>query len=191
MAVNWKMAEQLAKEGKGTRVPGKHHSNWWNEETHSTETTVYEDVLQLDPSRPPRTCCTSCPARRSRTVAMWTPPVSTSWVAASWRHCSRSSASRRSRRPSLHKDFEGEFAGIPVLKYESVLHGEVKKPGLGPLHTEFDDKGNAYTSMFVSSEIVKWNVEIIGGPGPRAHLLQHRSPDACPVATARSPGAST
>ena len=28
------------------------------------------------------------------------------------------------------KDYEGEFAGIPVLKYESVLHGEVKKPCL-------------------------------------------------------------
>jgi nitrous-oxide reductase len=39
-------------------------------------------------------------------------------------------------------DLEGDFAGIPVLKYESVLHGEVKKPGLGPLHTEFDDNGN-------------------------------------------------
>ena len=46
-----------------------------------------------------------------------------------------------------------------MLKYDAVLHGEVKKPGLGPLHTEFDDKGNAYTSFFVSSEIVKWNVE--------------------------------
>jgi nitrous-oxide reductase len=57
------------------------------------------------------------------------------------------------------KDYEGEYDGIPVLKYESVLHGEVKKPGLGPLHTEFDDNGFAYTSMFVSSEIVKWNVK--------------------------------
>jgi nitrous-oxide reductase len=58
-----------------------------------------------------------------------------------------------------NKEFEGEFAGLPVIKYESALYGEVKKPGLGPLHTEFDEKGNAYTSMFVSSEIVKWNVK--------------------------------
>jgi nitrous-oxide reductase len=57
------------------------------------------------------------------------------------------------------KNYDGDYEGIPVLKYEAVLHGEVKKPGLGPLHTEFDDKGNAYTSFFVSSEIVKWNVE--------------------------------
>lgn len=57
-----------------------------------------------------------------------------------------------------NKDFEGEVDGIPVLRYEAVLAGEVQNPGLGPLHTEFDGRGYAYTSMFISSEIVKWQL---------------------------------
>jgi nitrous-oxide reductase len=54
--------------------------------------------------------------------------------------------------------FDGEVDDIPVLRYDAILAGEVEKPGLGPLHTEFDGRGNAYTSMFISSEVVKWKL---------------------------------
>ena len=56
-----------------------------------------------------------------------------------------------------NKTFDGDFRGIPILKYESVVEGEVPV-GLGPLHTQYDGKGNAYTSMFIDSNITKWKL---------------------------------
>src|ERR1041384_1736628 len=54
-------------------------------------------------------------------------------------------------------DTIGNESGIPVLRPEAIKVAEVPV-GLGPLHTQFDDQGYAYTSLFVESAVAKWKL---------------------------------
>jgi nitrous-oxide reductase len=55
------------------------------------------------------------------------------------------------------QDYSGNEDGIPVLRYDAVKEAEVNV-GLGPLHTQYDDQGYAYTSLFVESAVAKWKL---------------------------------
>ena len=158
MAVNWKKAEEYAKAGKGVKKQVKYAHNKYDESTHSATSTIENEVLVLDPKDCPdmiyfMPCPKSphgCDTDPTGEYIVGSGKLAATIPVFSFTKIQNAIAS---------KTFDGEYDGIPVLKYDAVLHGEVAKPGLGPLHTEFDANGNAYTSMFVSSEIVKWNVK--------------------------------
>lgn len=158
MAVNWKKAAELAKAGKGRKQAVKYASNRYDEKTHTATSTIKTEVTVMDVKDFPELVY-FIPCPKSPHGCDVDP--SGEYIVGSGKLAALIPVFSfdKIQKAIADKAFEGNYDGIPVIKYEAALYGEVKKPGLGPLHTEFDDKGNAYTTMFVSSEVVKWNVK--------------------------------
>lgn len=156
-AINWKIAENYVKEGKAKKVSAEYYHNYYDEKKHSAFTEIKKEVLILEPK--------DCPGMIYYLPTPKSPhgvdiDPSGEYIVAGGKLATVIPVHSFSKMMKAieQKQFEGEINGIPILKYNAVVAGEVKNPGLGPLHTEFDGNGYAYTSAFISSEIVKWKL---------------------------------
>lgn len=157
LAVNWKKAEEYVAQGKAKEWTTEFYHNRWDEKTHSALSEKKTKVKMLDPKDcPDFLYLMPCP--KSPHGADVDP--SGEYIVGGGKLATVIPVFSFSRmlKAIEEKKFDGDAGGIPVLQYDAVLAGEVKEPGLGPLHTEFDGKGYAYTSHFVSSEVVKWKL---------------------------------
>ena len=156
-AVNWKVIEEYVNNGGGTKMPADYAHNVYDESTHTGTTTMKKEVLTVDPLKVPGAVYFlptpksphGCDVDPTGQYIIGNGKLSADLTVHSF---------DKMIKAIEGKKFDGEAYGIPILKFEDVLAGTVKSGGLGPLHTEFDGKGNAYTTFFISSEVVKWKL---------------------------------
>jgi nitrous-oxide reductase len=133
--VNWKAAVQAVAEGKATPMDG---------------------VPVLDPAKVPGILYYVAVGKSPH--GMDVDPTG-KWIAAGGKLQPTATvlSFEKIQQAIAKRNFEGDLRGVPILKHESVVEGEVPV-GLGPLHTQYDGKGYAYTSMFIDSNITKWKL---------------------------------
>lgn len=156
-AVNWKIIEEYVNNGGGTKMPTNYAHNVYDEETHTATSTMKKEVLVVDPLKVPGAVY-FLPTPKSPHGCDVDP--SGEYIVGNGKLSANLTIHSFTKMLDAieNKKFDGEAYGIPILKFEDVLAGVVEQPGLGPLHTEFDGKGNAYTTFFISSEVVKWKL---------------------------------
>ena len=157
-AINWKKIEEYVKNGAGKMMPAKYAHNLWDDDKHMATHTMKKEVLVIDPKDVPGAIY-FLPTAKSPHGCDVDPTgeyiIGNGKLAAAMTIHSFS----KMIKAIENKAFDGDAYGIPVLKFDAVNYGILNQPGLGPLHTEFDTRGNAYTTFFISSEVVKWNIK--------------------------------
>jgi len=156
-AINWKMAEELIAKGEFTTMQSEYAHNVYDESTHMATSTIKKEVRVIDPSKYPGLVYL-LPTPKSP-HGMDVDPSGEYIIGSGKLAASMTAHSFTKMQDAIkNKKFDGDAYGIPILNYDDIVGGQVTQAGLGPLHTEFDGKGNAYTTFFISSEVVKWKL---------------------------------
>lgn len=157
-AVNWRRAEECVANGAAEQMPANYAHNLKNHRTGIAETTMMDSVTVLDP------------ANCSDLVYFLPTPKSPHGVDVDPTGEYIVPGGKLSATIAVHsfskmlaaieaEDFDGDAYGIPILNFDSIVAGQVERACLGPLHNEFDTRGNVYTSCFITSEVIKWSLE--------------------------------
>nr|AWJ66272.1 nitrous-oxide reductase [uncultured bacterium] len=157
-AVNWQRAQECIADGNFETMSAPHASNRLGHNTHTVTHTMVDEVRVISPD--------SC----SDMVYFLPTPKSPHGVDVDPSGEYIVPGGKLSATLAVHsfskmitaienQDFSGDAYGIPILNFDSILAGQVEKACLGPLHNEFDSRGNVYTSCFLSSEIIKWRLD--------------------------------
>ena len=142
---NWKKAEELFKGGKAEKINGM--------SVISLKTAADEGVLHFVPEPKSPHGADVTPGGEFVVVGGKLDPHVTIY--------SFEKIQNAIKAGGLNKD----AFGVPVIPLYKAMEAQVEL-GLGPLHTVYDDKGYAYTSMFLDSAVARWT---LGGPYASKH----------------------
>ena len=152
---NWKKAEEVYKAGKTDEINGM--------PVISMDTAVEEGILYFAPEPKSPHGVDVTPDGKYMVIAGKLDPQVTIY------------GFDKIQQAIADKNWELDPYGIPVLDFDAVKVAQLEL-GLGPLHTQFDADGYAYTSLFLDSTVAKWK---LGGDDPEAYELI----EAVPVST--------
>jgi nitrous-oxide reductase len=136
--INWRGAEKLFKAGKVKKIK--------DFPVITIDTAVAEGILYLTPEPKSPHGVDVTPSGKYIVVSGKLDPHVTVY------HIDKI------KKAIADKDYEGkDDYGIPILRFDAVKEAQVEV-GLGPLHTQFDNQGYAYTSLFLDSAVARWTL---------------------------------
>jgi len=136
--INWKHAEKLVQQGKFITINGF--------KVLPLKEAVAGGVLYFTPEPKSPHGVDVCPCGKHIVVGGKLDPHVTVYNI------------EKIKQAIANKDYEKtDPYGVPVLRFDATKEAQVEL-GLGPLHTQFDNQGYAYTSLFLDTAVARWTL---------------------------------